>query len=552
MTLSELVAWVDAAMARLRTSRKARERVRHVRRLYRMLDEQGPDWEFHRDWHALGVKVAELLGEAVPEKPDSPGIAGGRARWRRPGWEARPAAARGDRGSGPRGKERKRRRASKPAREAIEVNPRLQAAFDAVAAGRQIVFVTGGAGTGKSTFIREVRARFPEKQSVVLAPTGVAALNAGGQTIHSFCRLPLRPVLPQDARLDPEHEELIRRLDLVIIDEISMVRADVLDGVDAFLRLNRESDLPFGGVQMVLVGDLFQLPPVVTREDQEAIAARYPSPHFFSARCLGGRTFFPIELEIVYRQRDPAFAELLGRIRDGLGAAEAVRQLNERCVGRELDGQHVILVPTRQAAASENDARLTALPGAERVYDARRQGTFERAAEDRLPAPAKLVLKPKAQVMFVRNDYPEGRWVNGTLGTVTSLEKDRVRVRLADGSSHEVEPIAWEDIRYALDEKSKEIVEEIVGTYTQFPLMHAWAVTIHKAQGLTLARVMVDLARGAFAEGQVYVALSRCQSIEGLSLRRPVRIAEVRVSEAARAFYEKVRRRGRRDSTKQG
>jgi len=546
MTLSELVEWVDDALARLRTSRKTREPVKHVRKMYRILDEQGPDWEFHREWHALAVKVAKLLGEPEPAKPHSPGIARTRTPWRRSGRDreppdGQPARRKTARESPP------RRRRSTPQRETIEINARLQAAFDAVAAGRQILFVTGGAGTGKSTFIREVRARLAEKRSIVLAPTGVAALTAGGQTIHSFCRLPRRPIVPEDARVDLENAELIRGLDLVIIDEISMVRADVLDGIDAFLRLNRKSDLPFGGVQMILVGDLFQLPPVVTREDQEAIAARYASPYFFSARCLTGRTFLPIELEIVYRQRDTAFAELLAGIRDGLGASMAVRQLNERCVGRELPTPHVILVPTRQAAASENDAQLAALPGSGTTYEAARSGTFERAPDDRLPAPASLLLKPKAQVMFVRNDYPERRWVNGTIGTVTALEKERVHVRLADGSSHEVETIVWEDIRYALDEKSKEIVEEIVGTYTQFPLMPAWAVTIHKAQGLTLDRVLVDLARGAFAEGQVYVALSRCQTIEGLSLRRPVRVTEIRVSEAARAFHEKVRRRGRRE-----
>jgi ATP-dependent exoDNAse (exonuclease V), alpha subunit - helicase superfamily I member len=433
-----------------------------------------------------------------------------------------------------------RRLAKKRQRETIEVNRELQTAFDAVTRGRQIVFVTGGAGTGKSTFIRELRARFPEKQSIVLAPTGVAALNAGGQTIHSFCKLPLRPVTPQDIRKERD-TSLAEKLDLVVIDEISMVRADVLDGIDAFLRVNRGSNVPFGGVQMILVGDLFQLPPVVTPRDAQSIAERYASPHFFSAHCLKGLKFFPVELQIVYRQRDHTFAELLSRIRDGNGAADAVAQLNSHCAGRVLKGQHMILVPTRDAAAAENDARLAALPGTPRTYVAGCEGSFESAVPDRLPAPRQLALKRGAQVMFVRNDS-ERRWVNGTVGVVTGLHDDKIEVRLDDGTGHDVEIIEWEDVHYALDQETNVIVEEVAGVYRQFPLMPAWAVTIHKAQGLTLERVMVDLARGAFADGQVYVALSRCQSLEGLSLKRAVRVSEIRCSEAARAFYEKMRR----------
>lgn len=530
MTLDALIEWLDDAMRRL-PKRRSHDRVRHVRRLYALLDAKGSDWTFRRDWHALAVKVAKLVKERPPEEPESPGSKT-KARTR----QIAPPPEKPRRAVKPR-----RELAKKPKRETIEINPQLQAAFDAVGAGRPILFVTGGAGTGKSTFIRELRERFPDKQSVVLAPTGVAALNAGGQTLHSFCQLPLRPVLPGDAR-EVEEPELIRALDLVIIDEISMVRADVLDGVDAFLRLNRKSTRPFGGVQMVLVGDLFQLPPVVTPRDAEAIHQRYATPQFFSAHCLRGLKFFPVELEIVYRQRDATFAEMLAKIRDGVGAGDALRRLNEQCVGRTLTDRHLILVPTRKAAAAENEARLAELPGKARTYTAVREGTFESAPEDRLPAPLQLALKKGAQVMFVRND-PERRWVNGTLGVVTALHDGAVRVRLDDGTSFDVERIEWQDIRYGLDEEKKTIVEEVAGTYVQFPLMPAWAVTIHKAQGLTLSRVMVDLDRGAFAEGQVYVALSRCQTLEGLSLRREVRLSEVRCSEPARAFYGKMRRR---------
>lgn len=531
MTLDDLIGWIDDAMHRLPEARPARGRVKHIRRLYATLDSKGLDWSLRADWHSLAVKIAALMDVAAPPEPSQPSA---KVRQRRR-WVSseKPRAAKVSRRSS-------RPRAKKEDRTPLEMSPKLRAAFDAVESKRPIVFVTGGAGTGKSTFIRELRARFPTRQSIVLAPTGVAALNAGGQTIHSFCRLPLRVVLPEDARTAKDGK-VVAALDLLIVDEVSMVRADILDGIDAFLRLNRESRLPFGGVQVVLVGDLFQLPPVVTPRDAPMIAELYPSPHFFSAHCLRGLKFFPVELDIVYRQRDAAFANLLANIRDGEDAAGALRQLNEHCVGRRLRGQHLILVPTRQAAAEENEARLSALPGNPRTYMALREGSFASAPDDRLPAPAELTLKTGAQVMFIRND-PERRWVNGTLAAVTSLADDGVGVRLEDGTTLEVDPIEWQDIEYAFDDEKKAIVEEVAGTYTQFPLMPAWAVTIHKAQGLTLASVMVDLHRGAFAEGQVYVALSRCQTMDGLSLRRPVRPFEVRCSEAAREFYRKMRR----------
>lgn len=522
MKLEELIEWVEQHLPKLPKGRM--KGLAHIQRMYGILEDVGADWSFRMEWHALARKIAGLLKVPAPEK-----ASGG-------GGERKEASSRERRR-----KPKERRLATKPARTPIEVNPQLQAAFDAVAAGRQILFVTGGAGTGKSTFIRELRARFPEKNSVVLAPTGVAALTAGGQTIHSFCRLPLRPVMPEDAQME-EDPALIEAIDLLVIDEVSMVRADVLDGVDAFLRLNRKKAEPFGGVQVVLVGDLFQLPPVVTSRDEALIEERYPTPQFFSAHALRGLKFFPVELEIVYRQRDASFAAMLANIRDGVGAADAIAQLNASCVGRTLTGRYLTLMPTRQAAAQENEQRLAELKGKPESYHATREGSFAHAPDDRLPAPAQLVLKPGAQVMFLRNDN-ERRWVNGTLGTATSLARGHIDVRLPDGATVQVEPVEWQDIRYAFDEKTRSIVEEVTGTFTQFPLMPAWAVTIHKAQGLTLDRVLVDLGRGAFAEGQVYVALSRCQTLEGLALRRPVRLSEVRCSQAAQEFYAKLRRR---------
>jgi ATP-dependent DNA helicase PIF1 len=421
------------------------------------------------------------------------------------------------------------------------MNPQLEAAFNAVAAGKPIIFVTGGAGTGKSTFIHELRARFPERNSVVLAPTGVAALNAGGQTIHSFCKLPLRPITPEDIR-EIEDAEVVEHLDLLIVDEISMVRADILDGLELFLRKNRKSAVPFGGVQIVFVGDLFQLPPVVTPQDEPFLAGRYPSPHFFWAISLRGLKFVPIELQIVYRQRDPTFAGLLRKLRERQDVREVLAEINKQCVGRPQSGQHLILVPTRKAAAAENERRLEELPGPAFTFDATVAGTFASEGDDRLPAPRRLVVKKGAQLMFTRNDS-ERRWVNGTLGIAAEVRSDRIRVRLENGETHEVEPVEWQNLHYAWDEEEKRIVEEILGTFVQYPLMPAWSVTIHKAQGLTLSRVVVDFGRGAFAEGQVYVALSRCQTMEGLSLARPVLAHEARTSQAAAAFYARMRQR---------
>lgn len=542
-SFDDLLDWFDGALERLSSVPMRRESRRHLRRMHRILLQSEHPERFPDDWKKLARKVAERLGEEPPRMPafDKP-------KRRRPplGQTMRPARVRdGDRPPQfqPSWKPPRvpRRRAAHPPRETLQMNAQLQAAFAAVEKRKPIVFVTGGAGTGKSTFIRELRARFHDRNSVVLAPTGVAALTAGGQTIHSFCRLPLRAVGPDEV-VEADDPEIIENLDLLIVDEISMVRADVFDGMERFLRVNRKSNEPFGRVQVVLVGDLFQLPPVVTSSDRPLIESAYDTPHFFSAKSLTGLSFVPVELEIVYRQRDAEFARLLADLRDGTGVERAVAEINRRCVGRVLDGEHLILVPTRKAAADENDRRLASLPSKERTYAARIEGTFSRG-DDRLPAPESLVLKNGAQVMFVRNDYPEKRWVNGTIGVVERMSADEIRVRLGSGEVFDVERVEWQNLRYAWDAKEKKIVEEILVTFVQFPLIPAWSVTIHKAQGLTLSRVAVDLGRGAFAEGQVYVALSRCQTLEGLSLTRPVRADEVRCSPAAREFYAKMRRK---------
>jgi hypothetical protein len=553
MTFDEYLIWIEEGVRRLRKQKLPRERRNHVRRLCRILID-ADCWDAVR-WEEVAQKIAAHLEESPPELPSgTPSRLGMDAAERaaiRPVLPALPKPSRSSKRAPKREPRTGRRRATRPAREPIQMNEELEAAFRAVDIGKQIIFVTGGAGTGKSTFIRELRERFPERDQVVLAPTGVAALNAGAQTIHSFCGFPLRPVVESDVRqLDDsaaDRRQVIENLDLLIVDEVSMVRADILDALERFLRINRGSAIPFGGVQMVLVGDLFQLPPVVTREDEPFLAERYPSPFFFSASCLRGLSFAPVELQIIYRQSEEEFTRLLRDLRDGQNVEASVARINRLCVGRRIDGPHVILVPTRRAAAALNEVRLGELSSRELVFEAATVGSFAGKGEESLPAPKRLALKRGAQVMFTRND-PERRWVNGTLGTVERLKKESVSVRLRDGDVHEVDLAEWQDIDYAFDKKENRVVEEIAGTYTQYPLMLAWSVTIHKAQGLTLERVAVDLGRGAFADGQVYVALSRCQSIEGLSLTRPVRAGEVRCSEAARGFYAKMQRRSQAPS----
>ncbi|MGA7613716.1 MAG: PIF1 family ATP-dependent DNA helicase [Thermoanaerobaculia bacterium] len=540
-----LVTWVENVVPKLRQCGVPRPRRNHIQRMFEILDHAGSEEVLAYDWIALAKKIAQQLGFDAPKLSGPRKFAIREPRIRTPG--AAPPWGRGSLppsgSSAPRKRRREKRLATRPRREPIEMNPQLEKAFKAVANGKPIIFVTGGAGTGKSTFIRELRERFSEKQSVVLAPTGVAALNAGGQTIHSFCKLPLRVVTPEDIR-EVDDRTVIEKLELLIIDEISMVRADILDGLEAFLRVNRRSKVPFGGVQVVLVGDLFQLPPVVTRSDRPFLEERYDSPFFFSARSLKGLSFAPVELRTVYRQRDPEFATMLRAIREADTPHDAIDRINRQCVGRELSGRYLTLVPTRNAAAARNERSLAALSGSAKEYKAQVEGTFATGSDDRTPAPQTLALKPGAQVMFVRN-HPEKLWVNGTVGTVEKMSRESIRVRLDDGASVEVEPVIWENIRYSWDEKEQRIVDEVVGTFTQFPLMPAWAVTIHKAQGLTLDRVAIDLGGGAFADGQIYVALSRCRSLEGLSLARAVRPHEIRASEASRDFYSRIRTRSR-------
>ncbi len=401
-------------------------------------------------------------------------------------------------------------------------------ALAAVESGAPAVFVIGRAGTGKTRLLRRIAAD-SDGQTAVVAPTGLAALNAGGQTIHALFGLP-----PQAGpQIDPRRlkRKLLRSLDRVLVDEVSMARADLIDAMDAALRAARGSRAPFGGVQIVFFGDFLQLPPVVTQADGQILAELgYRSPYAFDAQVL--REIDPVfaEMQIVHRQTDEDFVRLLGRLR--AGDPEAVEDLNTLCHRKHrLGAMPVMLCSTNRLADAYNERGVNGLEGPETVFDGTVADTFQR---DRFPAPQTLVLKPRMRVMAVRND-PGGRFVNGSLGTVAGCDDTRAHV-VFDGRAEPVpvEPAVWESIKYDVTEKG--VAASVVGSYKQIPLVPAWAITIHKSQGLTLEDVRIDLGRGAFASGQAYVALSRCRTLEGLSLARPLSPRDLMLDPALERF----------------
>lgn len=423
--------------------------------------------------------------------------------------------------------------------EGIEVTEEYRLVSHLLDSGFPIIFVSGKAGTGKSTLIHYLR-HSTKKNVVVVAPTGVAALNVKGATIHSYFQFPPRVVTEEDIK-EVRDRRLYTKLDLLIIDEISMVRADVVDGMDLFLRRNgRDKDLPFGGTQLLLVGDLFQLPPVVTRAEESVLFSRnYESPYFFSAKALERCQMAPVELGKIFRQRDPTFTDMLNKVRVAEGLESIIPALNDTCAVPLQQELHLVsLTCTNAAADRENQGSLARLPGEPRIFTGEVKGKFN-IEEERLPAPLNLALKVDAQVMFTKND-PGKRWVNGTIGRVTAMLDQSIQVELITdhpGTIHEVSRVKWESFRYKYDYTKDRITPESVGEYVQFPLMLAWAVTIHKAQGKTLERVRVDLGTGAFVPGQVYVALSRCRSLTDISLARPIRESEVMCDPRIKRFY---------------
>jgi ATP-dependent DNA helicase PIF1 len=427
----------------------------------------------------------------------------------------------------------------KPAvRDGMEINADIQQALDLVEAGSGHVFITGRAGTGKTTLLH-LLAEETRRNVAVVAPTGLAAINVGGQTIHSFFRLPPRFVDTRELR-PLRHTGVMKHLDLLIIDEVSMVRADLMDGIDQALRLNRRRDEPFGGVQLALFGDLWQLPPVVREAElKEYFEATYGGPWFFKAlvwqQCAGRS----VELRKIYRQKDdPAFRNILQHIRDGEPGEEVLAALNARVMTRaELDDPdgYVVLTATNDAAWQENSRRLKALPGTTVNYAAEVTGKFDSAA---FPTEPDLVLKVGAKVMFLKND-PDKRWINGSFGYVTGIGSEGPTVQMDDGGEHVVKPAAWENMAYQYDRAAKQITRDVVGAFKQLPLRLGWAMTIHKSQGQTFDRVYVDLGRGAFSHGQTYVALSRCRSLAGLALAAPVRYRDV-ILDAQVGDYQRV------------
>lgn len=408
-------------------------------------------------------------------------------------------------------------------------NRELKLATDFVETTGCHLFLTGKAGTGKTTFLHRLKGT-TAKRMVVTAPTGVAAINAGGVTLHSFFQLPFTPFVPgadthQSGRFrfSKEKKRIINSLDLLVIDEISMVRADLLDAVDAVLRRQRRDERPFGGVQVLMIGDLLQLPPVAKTDQWQLLAPHYDSVYFFSSHVLGRTEVVTVELQRIYRQTDTRFIALLNQVRDNRLDADGLAAFNRRHVADAAaapeDGTIVLTTHNRSADTINRD-RLTALDGEASFLEAEVSGEFPEPA---YPAPDRLVLKPGAQVMFLRNDtQPERRYFNGKIGRVQAVADDCVHVRCeGEDRSIAVEPVEWENITYSMDEATGTIREEIVGRFRQYPLKTAWAITIHKSQGLTFDKAVIDAA-AAFAHGQVYVGLSRCRTLEGLTLSSPV------------------------------
>ncbi|MBO4664074.1 MAG: AAA family ATPase [Bacteroidaceae bacterium] len=422
-------------------------------------------------------------------------------------------------------------------------NPQFKNAQNLIQFTNQSVFLTGKAGTGKSTFLKYI-CQNTKKKFVVLAPTGIAAINAGGSTMHSFFHLPFHPLVPDDTRFstpsrlkqflkyNKEHIKLIKSLELIIIDEISMVRVDVIDFIDRLLRTySGNFRQPFGGKQMLFVGDVFQLEPVVTRDEQEILNRFWETPHFFSARVFKEMQLVSIELTKVYRQSDNAFISVLDHIRTNNLASHDLELLNT-CVDQDVSGENgmfVTLATRRDVVDSINQTNLNNLEGNPIHFKGEIRGEFP---ESSLPTLLDLELKVGAQIIFIKNDQDK-RWVNGIIGTITGidLEKgDHLYILTDEGKELDVERAMWANVRYTYNEKEKKIEEEELGTFTQFPVRLAWAITIHKSQGLTFSRTAIDFTGGVFAGSMTYVALSRCRSLQGLQLKKPITQSDIFVN----------------------
>lgn len=424
----------------------------------------------------------------------------------------------------------------------LELSPDFLHSLDVMEQTNDNLFVTGKAGTGKSTLLHIFK-KTTKKRTVVLAPTGLAALNVKGQTIHSFFGFPPKYLTSEEIKKRRNYK-MFKNIDTIIIDEVSMVRADMIDNIDRFLRVNRMINLPFGGVQMIFFGDLFQLPPIVaTPFEKQVMVNNFETPYFYSAHVFEYESSFEIlYLNKIYRQDERHFIRLLDNIRSMYFDMDDLETLNDRYTTEDfMDDYYVTLSPRLNTVKSINQKRISTIQESEQIYTAKVDGTFDPRF---FPAEQQLILKKNAQVMFIKND-PEKRFVNGTIGKVIRADHDTIVVQIQDEqeevTTFEVDKMDWEMYKYKYNAKSGNVDSEVIGTFTQYPLKLAWAITIHKSQGQTFDRVIIDMGQGAFAYGQSYVALSRCRTLQGIILKTPFKPSDIKVDPRIVDFYQSFR-----------
>lgn len=432
----------------------------------------------------------------------------------------------------------------------IDHNPELDRALHLLDNTASNVILTGRAGTGKSTLLTYFRLH-TKKKAVVLAPTGIAAVNVQGETIHSFCgfkpSVSLFSALKRAKNLKKKERDMYKAVQMIVIDEISMVRADLLDIVDRFLRKAVGDEAPFGGKQMVFIGDLYQLPPVLREEEKEDYAVFYKTPYFFSSQVIKEMLWsaFPpehVELTRIYRQEQQDFIELLNSIRDGSCTQREITKLNERKTMLPESSNAIHLTATNKQADIENQTRLDDLDEALEMYQAKVTGEID---ERIFPVKDVLEIKKGARIMMTNNET-DGRWQNGSLGTVTACDENGIEVHLDNGRICELDPFRWEMYHTILDEDKGQLEQKSIGSFTQYPIKLAWAITIHKSQGQTFDEVLIDLGWGAFAEGQTYVALSRCRTFEGIYLKKALQMRDVKVDQRIGAFFQVLQSKQRK------